>query len=50
MAPVVDGNVVRVMSRLRRLGDDPKSKESVKEHWRLMTELVDPKRSGDFNQ
>ena len=50
VAPVVDGNVVRVMSRLRRLGDDPKAKDSVKEHWRLMTELVDPKRPGDFNQ
>ena len=28
-AAVVDGNVVRVLSRLRRLGDDPKAKSAL---------------------
>lgn len=32
-APLVDGNVVRVMSRLRALGGDPKAKPSISLHW-----------------
>lgn len=32
-APLVDGNVVRVLSRLRAIGGDPKSKAAVSLHW-----------------
>ena len=46
----VDANVVRVLSRLRCLSDDPKSKASVALHARLAASLVDPDRPGDFNQ
>lgn len=31
--PLVDGNVVRVISRLRALAADPKSKEAIALHW-----------------
>ena len=43
--PLVDGNVVRVLSRLFALGDDPKAPASVKVHWDLARALV--KESGD---
>ncbi|KAI9326583.1 DNA glycosylase, partial [Zopfochytrium polystomum] len=48
--PIVDGNVVRVVSRLRAIGGDPKSKAAVSLHWKLAEDLVDPDRPGDFNQ
>jgi A/G-specific adenine glycosylase len=31
--PVVDGNVVRVLSRLRAVSGDPTEKKNVKLHW-----------------
>ncbi|KAI8925163.1 DNA glycosylase [Entophlyctis helioformis] len=49
-APVVDGNVVRVVSRLAAFGADPKAKEAIKVHWKLAEQLVDPDHPGDFNQ
>ncbi|KAL7748224.1 hypothetical protein RI367_006410 [Sorochytrium milnesiophthora] len=49
-APLVDGNVIRVFSRLRSLGGDPKAKAVVEQHWRLAQELLDDARPGDFNQ
>eukprot|EP00741_Cyanophora_paradoxa_P005005 tig00000842_g4852.t1 len=49
---VVDGNVIRVLSRLRALPMDPKEKRSVELHWRLARALVEqhPERPGDLNQ
>ena len=47
---LVDGNVVRVLSRLRALGMNSKSKEAIQLHWELARDLVDEKRPGDFNQ
>ena len=44
----MDANVVRVLSRLRRLACDPKV--AVKEHAALADALLDPDRPGDFNQ
>lgn len=32
-APLVDGNVIRVMARLRAVGADPKNKEFIKFSW-----------------
>ena len=50
-APIVDGNVVRVVSRLRVLGEDPKAKASVKEHWAIAGALVDASHEpGALNQ
>ncbi|KAJ3267706.1 hypothetical protein HK104_005685, partial [Borealophlyctis nickersoniae] len=49
-APLVDGNVVRVLSRLRSIGGDPKRKEVVALHWSLASEALDRTRPGHFNQ
>lgn len=47
---VVDGNVSRVLCRVRAIGADPSS-TSVSHHlWKLAQQLVDPARPGDFNQ
>ncbi|MFB6351172.1 MAG: A/G-specific adenine glycosylase [Bradymonadaceae bacterium] len=48
--PVVDGNVSRVLSRLRAIEGDPKSTDNKKIYWRLADRLVDPEAPGDFNQ
>ncbi|KAH7670837.1 A/G-specific adenine glycosylase MutY protein [Dioscorea alata] len=48
--PVVDGNVVRVISRLMAISANPKETSTVKTFWRLAGQLVDPDRPGDFNQ
>ncbi|KAJ3101632.1 hypothetical protein HDU97_001245 [Phlyctochytrium planicorne] len=49
-APLVDGNVVRVASRLRALAIDPKSKPAIELHWKLAKNILDETRPGDFNQ
>ncbi|KAJ2997239.1 hypothetical protein HDV02_005701 [Globomyces sp. JEL0801] len=48
--PLVDGNVVRVLSRLLALAGDPKSKSLIEMHWKKASEIVDRLRPGDFNQ
>eukprot|EP00898_Chlorokybus_atmophyticus_P003676 jgi/Chlat1/4309/Chrsp29S04478 len=48
--PVVDGNVIRVLSRLRAISADPKAAQTVATHWRLAAQLVDRQRPGDWNQ
>ncbi len=50
MVPAVDGNVLRVVARLRRderLVTDPKVKEAVEQE---LKEIMPPERPGDFNQ
>ncbi|XP_071483135.1 adenine DNA glycosylase-like [Diadema antillarum] len=47
---VVDGNVIRVLSRLRRIGADSTSQVVMAAIWELANALVDPDRPGDFNQ
>jgi A/G-specific adenine glycosylase len=47
---VVDGNVIRVMSRLRQLGGDPKSAAMTKLFADVAQQALDPERPGDFNQ
>lgn len=44
----VDGNVVRVISRFKTLGGDPK--KLVKDHQRLASDILDTTSPGDFNQ
>ena len=47
---VLDANVVRVVSRLRKLAADPRSKASVLQQTAGADALLDPQRPGDFNQ
>ncbi|XP_032969247.1 adenine DNA glycosylase isoform X5 [Rhinolophus ferrumequinum] len=47
---VVDGNVVRVLCRVRAIGADASSTLVSQQLWSLAQELVDPARPGDFNQ
>lgn len=50
-AAAVDGNVVRVLSRIRSIGaENPKSSLVDALFWRLAENLVDDQRPGDFNQ
>ncbi|KAL8237141.1 hypothetical protein R6Q59_018222 [Mikania micrantha] len=48
--PVVDGNVIRVIARLKTISANPKDKATIKNIWRLAGQLVDSHRPGDFNQ
>ena len=48
-APLVDGNVERVLSRLFAIDGDPKATANQKLYWKLAGELVDPDAPGDFN-
>ncbi|XP_074077673.1 adenine DNA glycosylase isoform X2 [Macrotis lagotis] len=47
---VVDGNVTRVLCRVRAIGADPGSPLVTQHLWSLAQQLVDPARPGDFNQ
>ena len=49
-APIVDGNVARVLARLFALRTDPGSAAGHRRLWDLADRLVDPDRPGDFNQ
>ncbi|KAF7656257.1 hypothetical protein LDENG_00044220 [Lucifuga dentata] len=46
----VDGNVIRVLCRLRAIGADSTSPVVTEALWGLANMLVDPERPGDFNQ
>lgn len=48
--PVVDGNVERVLARLRAVRGDVKNSALQKLWWRLAARLLDPESPGDFNQ
>lgn len=47
-AGVVDGNVVRVLSRLCSIGAQSSSNEAVEKFWELANKLVPEDRPGDF--
>lgn len=48
--PVLDGNVIRVLSRLTDLPDDVTQTATQKRLWQLAADLVPPERPGDYNQ
>ncbi|GAU29964.1 hypothetical protein TSUD_360790, partial [Trifolium subterraneum] len=48
--PVVDGNVIRVIARLKAVTENPKDSAIIKRFWEIAAQLVDPLRPGDFNQ
>lgn len=50
-APILDANVIRVLSRVHAVTGDPKTSASVQaELWRLAEEAIPTGRAGDFNQ
>jgi A/G-specific adenine glycosylase len=49
-APIVDGNVIRVLSRLIDLEDNVGAAATKQRIWDLATALVDPEDPGAFNQ
>ncbi len=49
-APVLDGNVIRVLSRLTDLPDDVTQAVTKNDLWQLAEQLVPTERPGDFNQ
>jgi A/G-specific adenine glycosylase len=48
--PAIDGNIVRVLTRLFGLGGDPKREPLAGQLWRLARELLPKGRAGAFNQ
>ncbi len=48
--PLLDGNVMRVFSRLKASRDDIKDAATQKKLWAMAESLVDPARPGDWNQ
>ena len=48
-APILDGNVARVLCRLDRIEDDPRQPATVKRLWLRAEEILPKKRVGDFN-
>ncbi|KAG6616814.1 A/G-specific adenine glycosylase [Phytophthora cinnamomi] len=49
--PLVDGNVIRVMARMRAVGADPKNKQLINFSWKAAKELVgECDRPGALNQ
>ena len=48
--PVLDGNVIRILTRLTALKDDIGKPKTIEKLWKIATALVPSKNSGDFNQ
>jgi A/G-specific adenine glycosylase len=49
-APILDGNVVRVLSRVFAIREDPKSSAGQKAFWGMAEQVLPHKHCGDFNQ
>ncbi|CAC5394933.1 mutY [Mytilus coruscus] len=47
---IVDGNVIRVLCRMRKMGGDSTSQPVQDKLWQHANSLVDPDKAGDFNQ
>ena len=47
---LVDGNVIRVVSRMRKIGADSTSSDVLETIWSNAGRLVDPDHAGDLNQ
>ncbi|KAG4302813.1 hypothetical protein PCK1_000973 [Pneumocystis canis] len=48
--PIVDGNVIRVLTRLRAVGTDCRKGEGKRWIWNVANQIVDDQLPGDFNQ
>ena len=49
VAPILDGNVIRVISRLDHLLTDPRERTAQAHLWQRATEILPKTRVGDFN-
>ncbi|RKP04055.1 hypothetical protein CXG81DRAFT_8781, partial [Caulochytrium protostelioides] len=49
-APLVDGNVIRVLSRVRAVAADPRTTAATRLWWALAEALLPAARPGDWNQ
>ena len=49
-APILDGNVIRVLSRIYDLPDDTTQGATKKQLWQMAEAIVPENRPGDFNQ
>ncbi|OQY06730.1 MAG: A/G-specific adenine glycosylase [Planctomycetales bacterium 4572_13] len=49
-APILDGNVIRVLCRVFRIKGNPKDAATKNQLWELAERLVHTKRPGDFNE
>jgi A/G-specific adenine glycosylase len=48
-APIVDGNVARVLCRIDRIETDPREKGTIEQLWQRAEEILSEQRCGDFN-
>jgi A/G-specific adenine glycosylase len=48
-APILDGNVARVLCRLNKITTDPRAPATQKKLWQLAEEILPEARVGDFN-
>jgi A/G-specific adenine glycosylase len=48
-APILDGNVVRVLCRVDQIESDPRDRSTQELLWRRAEEILPPKRVGTFN-
>jgi A/G-specific adenine glycosylase len=48
-APILDGNVARVLCRLDRIESDPRGRETQQLLWRRAEGILPARRAGDFN-
>jgi A/G-specific adenine glycosylase len=49
-APILDGNVIRVLSRLTDLAEDVSKTKTKRRLWQMADSLVPQQRPGDFNE
>jgi A/G-specific adenine glycosylase len=48
-APILDGNVVRVLCRLEKIASDPREPGTAARLWSLAEGILPPRRCGEFN-
>jgi A/G-specific adenine glycosylase len=48
-APIVDGNVARVICRIDRIESDPRENQTLEQIWRRAEQILPNSRCGDFN-
>jgi A/G-specific adenine glycosylase len=48
-APILDGNVARVLCRLEKIESDPRNPKTVKQLWALAEKILPTRRCGQFN-
>lgn len=49
-APILDGNVIRILTRLNAIEDDTALGSTLKKLWQIAEEALPAKNRGDFNQ